>query len=272
MNPFFEHRTTILQSRRENIFFTFPLHMHLSPEFLYINEGKLKLNCHDTDFVLEQGDIAVIFPGTIHGYTSLSDTTDYSLAIFRMEESADFYKTLFEMHPSPPVIKAKDLPDDIGGLMNELIGLNENDGKSALIKAIVSLIFARTIPLLNLKTNTKKFKANLTVRAVTHVFEHYKEPISLDSVGESLGISRFAVSKLFNSSVKINFVKYVRFLRINYAKELLENTDKSIVDISLESGFDCLRTFNRVFKEETGTTPLKYRKEFLIWAANYLNS
>ena len=53
---------------------------------------------------------------------------------------------------------------------------------------------------------------------------------------------------------------YVRFLRINYAKELLTGTDMNIVDISLESGFGCLRSFNRVFKEETGMTPLKYRK------------
>ncbi len=55
-------------------------------------------------------------------------------------------------------------------------------------------------------------------------------------------------------------ITYVRFLRINYAKELLIGTDMNIVDISLESGFDCLRSFNRVFKEETGMTPLKYCK------------
>jgi len=75
-----------------------------------------------------------------------------------------------------------------------------------------------------------------------------------------LGISRFAVSRLFHAQLGIHFVKYVRFLRINYAKELLERTDMNIVDISLESGFDCLRSFNRVFKEETGITPLRYRK------------
>jgi len=263
LNPFFEHRTTILQSRRENIYFSFPLHTHLSPEFLYINEGELSLNFHDNIFTLKTGDLAVIFPNSIHGYSAVSKTVDYSLAIFRQEATGDFLNTLFEMHPASPVIPASKLPPDIKGLMNELVSLNESDDKASLIKAIILLILARTMPLLELKPNTSKFKRNLTVRAVSFVYEHYKEPISLDSVAEELGISRFAVSKLFNSSVKVNFVKYVRFLRINYAKELLETTDKSIVDISLEAGFDCLRSFNRVFKEETGTTPLKYKKEIM---------
>ena len=260
MNPFFEHKTTILQSRRENIVFHFPLHMHLCPEFLYINSGQLLLNYPDKTFLLREGDLAIIFPNTIHGYTTISDTLDYSIAICRQDTTGEFSKKLFEMHPSSPIIEASDLPKDIPFLMDELVSLDNNEEKAPLIRAIIGLILARTMPILYLKPNTDKFKANLTVRAVTYVFEHYKEEISLDTAAAALGISRFAVSRLFHSQLEINFVKYVQFLRINYAKELLENTDESIVDISLEAGFDCLRSFNRVFKEETGTTPLKYRK------------
>ena len=260
MNPFFEHKDSILQSRREDVFFHFPLHMHICPEFLYINNGELQLNYPDKSFLLQKGDFAVIFPNTIHGYVTLSGTTDYSIAICRQETAGEFSKTMFEMHPSTPIIKAADLPRDIPALMDELISLNGNEEKSSLIKAIVGLILARIMPVLPLKPNTEKFKANLTVRAVTYVYEHFKEEISLDTAAAHLGISRFAVSRLFNAQIQINFVKYVRFLRINYAKELLESTDMNIVDISLETGFDCLRSFNRVFKEETGTTPLKYRK------------
>ena len=260
MNPFFEHKATILQSRREDTFFHFPLHMHLCPEFLFINHGELQLNYPDQSFLLKKGDFAVIFPNTIHGYTTLTGTTDYSIAICRQETAGEFAKLLFEMHPATPIIRAVELPGDIPALMDELISLNGNEEKSTLIKAIIGLILARIMPLLSLKPNTEKFKANLTVRAVTYVYEHFKEEISLDTAAASLGISRFAVSRLFNAQVQINFVKYVRFLRINYAKELLTGTDMNIVDISLESGFDCLRSFNRVFKEETGMTPLKYRK------------
>ena len=143
--------------------------------------------------------------------------------------------------------------------MNELVSLNDCDEKSSLIKAIVSLIFARVLSLFHLKPNTEKFKSNLSVKAVTYVTEHFKDNISLDTAAEALGISRFAVSRLFSSSIKINFVNYVNFMRIAYAKELLETTNTSVLDIALECGYETLRTFNRVFKEYEGITPLRYR-------------
>lgn len=260
MNPFFEHKATILQSRRENTAFHFPLHMHICPEFLYINSGTLSLQYPDRSFLLQTGDFAIIFPNSIHGYAAVSETVDYSIAICRQETAGDFHKILFDMHPATPIIQAAKLPADIPAFMDELINLNDHEEKGPLIRAIIGLVLARTVPLLDLKPNTEKFKSNLTVRAVTYVFEHFKEDISLDTTAAHLGISRFAVSRLFHAQLEINFVKYVRFLRINYAKELLEQTDLSMVDISMEAGFDCLRSFNRVFKEETGMTPLRYRR------------
>jgi len=261
MLPFFEHKTSILQSRRECENFEFPLHMHIPAEFLYINDGELCIEYPDCCFVLSKGDFAIIFPYTIHGYRSITPVVDYTLAISRYDIYGDFENVLTQKHPENPVIKSTDLPDDIPALMNELVSLDNCDERSTLIKAIVSLIFARTLPLFHLKPNTEKFKSNLSVKAVTYVTEHFKEPISLDTMADALGISRFAVSRLFSSSIKINFVNYVHFMRIAYAKELLETTNASILDIAFECGYETLRTFNRVFKEYAGTTPLRYRTE-----------
>jgi len=261
MLPFFEHKTSILQSRRKLDTFNFPLHMHLATEFIYINEGQLCIEYPDCSFNLSKGDFAVIFPYTIHGYTSITPVVDYTLAISRHDIYGDYENTLLQKHPANPLIKSSDLPDDIPMLMNELVSLNDCNEQSPLIKAIVSLILARTLPLFHLKPNTEKFKTNLSVRAVTYVTEHFKENISLDTAADALGISRFDVSRLFSSSIKINFVKYVNFLRIAYAKELLETTNISVLNIALECGYESLRTFNRTFKSHTGTTPLKYRME-----------
>ena len=259
MIPFFEHKTSILQSRRECENFEFPLHMHIPAEFIYINDGELRIDYPDCSFNLSKEDFAVIFPYTIHGYTSITPTVDYTLAISSHDIYGDFENMLLQKHPANPVIKSTDLPDDIPSLMNELVSLNDCNEQSALIKAIVSLILARTLPLFHLKPNTEKFKTNLSVRAVTYVTEHFKENISLDTAADALGISRFDVSRLFSSSIKINFVKYVNFLRIAYAKELLETTNASVLNIALECGYESLRTFNRVFKLNVGITPLKYR-------------
>lgn len=261
MISFFEHWATILTAKRECFRFEFPLHMHISVEFVYINDGELRIDYPDCSFILSKGDFAVIFPYTIHGYTSITPVVDYTYAISRPDIYGDFENILFQQHPSNPVIKSNDLPDDIPSLMCELVSLHNCDTKSSLIKVLVSLVIARTLPLLHLKPNTEKFKSNLTARALTYVTKHFKEDISLDTAATALGISRFEVSRLFPASINITFIKYVNFLRIAYAKELLETTSFSVLDIALECGYGTLRTFNRVFKEYVGTTPLQYRSE-----------
>lgn len=261
MLPFFESKTALLQSRRSIEYFDFPLHMHTPPELIYINEGTLDIVYPDCTYHMEKGDFAIIFPYTIHGYSSNTVMTDYTLAIGTKHVYLDFEQLLSLYHPANPIIKSCNLPKDIPQLMNELVTLNDCKDHIYLVKSIYSLILARTIPLLQLKDNTGSFKSNLIVRAITYVSEHFTETISLDTVSSALGISKFDVSRLFSSSVKMTFVKYVNYMRISYAKELLEKTELSILDIALECGFDTLRTFNRVFKSCTNTTPFQYRKE-----------
>ena len=54
--------------------------------------------------------------------------------------------------------------------------------------------------------------------------------------------------------------------RIDHAQRLLLQTDKQIIDVALESGFSNVSHFDRVFKESTGISPLKYRKGILLTA------
>lgn len=259
MIPFFEHKPLVVQSRRECENFIFPPHMHISAEFIYINSGELCIDYLGNSYFLAEGDLAIVTPYTIHGYRSITPVTDYSLAIGRRDTYGYFKDYLLQNHPITPVVKKSELPEDIPALMQELVSLNGCEEKSTLVQAIISLILARTLPLLDFKPNTEKYSSTPALRALTYIAEHFREDLSLETVAEALNISRFAVSRLFSSTIKMNFVKYVNFVRIEYAKELLDNTRDSVLTIALDCGYDTVRTFNRVFKEFTGTTPLKYR-------------
>ncbi|MBQ6415221.1 MAG: helix-turn-helix transcriptional regulator, partial [Butyrivibrio sp.] len=48
--------------------------------------------------------------------------------------------------------------------------------------------------------------------------------------------------------------------RVLMAQELLGDTDLSVMDIAMQSGFFSLSTFNRVFKDTNGCSPTEYRK------------
>ena len=61
--------------------------------------------------------------------------------------------------------------------------------------------------------------------------------------------------------VHSNFNQYINEIRLRYACSRLENTNDTITEICLESGFENQRTFNRVFKERYRVSSSEYRKK-----------
>ena len=58
----------------------------------------------------------------------------------------------------------------------------------------------------------------------------------------------------------ISCYQYITKRRVLMAQELLGDTDLSVMDIALQSGFFSLSTFNRVFKDINNCSPTEYRK------------
>ena len=59
----------------------------------------------------------------------------------------------------------------------------------------------------------------------------------------------------------MTFYSYLTMYRIAVAELKLVSTDKSINEIALSSGFGSVKTFDRIFKDKLGTSPLRYRKK-----------
>ena len=66
-------------------------------------------------------------------------------------------------------------------------------------------------------------------------------------------------SRIFNKYTGMNLPDYINGERVKAAIEMLEATDKSVTRISMETGFESLRTFNRAFRKITGESPGDYR-------------
>ena len=63
-----------------------------------------------------------------------------------------------------------------------------------------------------------------------------------------------------HESIGNSVKRYIDSLRVNDAKTLLLTTSASVESIAYEVGYDCPRTFFRVFKAHTGTTPTAFRE------------
>ena len=82
--------------------------------------------------------------------------------------------------------------------------------------------------------------------------------ISLNAVAEKAGLTESTFSRQFSAINGISFKRYVVEKKIQRAIWLLETTDRKMVDIALECGFDSVSGFYSAFKKKTGTTPNKF--------------
>ncbi len=96
--------------------------------------------------------------------------------------------------------------------------------------------------------------------AKQYIQNHYAEPISLEEVSTQIGFSLNYFSALFKKETGEGFAKYVIRIRIEKAKELLQDTNFSVSEICFMVGYTNITHFTQNFKKMTGLNPSQYRK------------
>ena len=99
-------------------------------------------------------------------------------------------------------------------------------------------------------------------KIVQFVEKNYHHKISLEDVGELVGMSASSVSRFFKQRTRHNFLDYLNGFRIDRAAQMMIETEHTISEISYACGFNNISNFNRVFRERIGTTPSDYRNKF----------
>jgi len=84
--------------------------------------------------------------------------------------------------------------------------------------------------------------------------------LSIEWIADQLNLSYSHLRRIFKNSLGVNFIDYLNKARIDYAKELLVNTDLNIKEIALKSGYNNDQCLTRFFKRYEGVTPGKYRE------------
>lgn len=90
--------------------------------------------------------------------------------------------------------------------------------------------------------------------------DHSAEDISVGQAAEMVHLSKSAFCKFFKRFMKTNFSDYVNDIRIANACLLLADTDKTIREVAMETGFESLTYFNRIFLKKKNGTPSAFRK------------
>ena len=229
-------------------------HVHPSAELLFVTRGEITVHFLGRDSErVTAGFCSLIFPFQPHSYDRCEGTEYFRISFSpnlvqsffgpnekNMGERATFRVRLEEYEPFFTCAREGTLNYyKVKGFLYNIIG--DYQGQIRLFK--------------------KSVDDNVLMKIVEYIVEHKSEPITLKSTAQSLGYNEKYLSRCINQSAGLGFSSLLSMLRMEAASYFLKNTDRTIVDISLECGFGSERTFYRRFKEQMGMTPKEYREK-----------
>jgi AraC-like DNA-binding protein len=99
------------------------------------------------------------------------------------------------------------------------------------------------------------------MKVVCHIESNYQKSISLDQMASLASMSKYHFVRLFRLEAGMSPVRYLKFVRIQRAKELLKRADLSVFSTAHRVGFQDVSNFNKNFKNIEGCTPSQYRSK-----------
>ena len=97
------------------------------------------------------------------------------------------------------------------------------------------------------------------MQVLDYIDAHLGQNLKLENLAQLLDMSQFHFSRLFKQSMGLAPYQYLTQQRVERAKQLLKQTDQSIVNIALHCGFNSHSHLSKKFRQITGMTPKSYR-------------
>ena len=151
-------------------------------------------------------------------------------------------------------------------MMNEIYDENRKEGQGGRLLILADILRILTFLIRYYQKDRKddnetellKDKKNDMKRleeAFRFINAHYMEKISLKQVAEQVFMSENYFSSYFKRAANISFIDYITDLRLRKANELMRTTDMNMYEIALESGFNNMANFYRIYKKHVGELP-----------------
>lgn len=263
------------------------LHWQDTMEIIYIKKGKGIAKVDLDTFQIREGDIIFAPPGHLHGLSRMPhERMEYENIIFDLsllgsgviDICSQKYLTPLKSGqlPFPACITPQDaLHSPISDCLNNIDRLCETcpPGYELGIKSdmfrIFSVILRHTDTRQMPDTASLSHGSPLPVRTaqkinrlktvVDYIEKNYQRRITIDDAAALCGYSPSHFMRWFQQMTGMSFICFLNRFRLEKAYLELRNTDKSVLEVSQQCGFDNLSNFNRMFKRQFQKTPREVR-------------
>ena len=253
--------------------FQIPVHWHDELEIIYVKSGFLTVNISGENYIGKPGDAFVVSPGNLHFMGSQTGTVDYFTFLFPLKYIA--FRTddmlddkLIEPLNSGHLMISPEIKDTVKEQCEQLarvyaaeIDKSESKITSQIRKKIILLQFIHELWKKGfIVENDTTGRNTVEKEMVSYIQQNYTGKILLREFGEQFHLSEKYISRYFKEHFHITLSQYVTYLRLEHAKQMLQETDISVTEVAMQSGYQNISYFIRSFKKTYGVSPLKYRK------------
>lgn len=123
------------------------------------------------------------------------------------------------------------------------------------------LVFIQETDFTHKENNLRKAEITLIKNAATLILLELSQPLTIENLAKRVGLNPNKLQMGFKTIFQLTVNKYIRRKRLERAKLLLKTTDLNISQISEEIGISSVSYFSKIFKEEYGKKPSKFKEK-----------
>jgi len=253
------------------------IHMHKNYELNYIfsGSGRRIVGNHISRYT--EGDLVLLGPNISHCWeVTETGAKKHGICIvthfFENLISSDFFN-IPELEDVVILLKEANcgilfkgpLTEKIGESLNKMVKLEGLEKYIELLKVFGLLLKIDQREYLSLPSEAPEIygidKERID-KVYEYVFQNIQSTIDLNTAAELVYMEPSSFCRYFKRKTGKTFMEYVKGVRIGIAARLLAETDKQIMQICYECGYNNLANFNYYFKSVMNKTPSDYRRDF----------
>jgi AraC family transcriptional regulator, regulatory protein of adaptative response / methylated-DNA-[protein]-cysteine methyltransferase len=129
----------------------------------------------------------------------------------------------------------------------------------ALIKRVKKIV----LPFINSTSVTDQQTINYKriADAINYIQIHFKDQPNLDEVAEKINLSPFHFQRLFTDWAGTSPKKFLQYISVQYAKNLLKDKQTTLFDATIETGLSSTSRLHDLFVKIEGMTPAEYKND-----------
>lgn len=247
-------------------------HWHTALEIILPIQNHYDVISRQVSYHLLPGDILVIPPGEMHRLIAPESGRRFIYLLDSFIMKLNGFSSIQSVLSQPLLITRNTFPKIYDELYHILIRMQyeyfaQNTYAELSIYSLLLCFFANLgydhIDSMDSFQNVRPDKKKEYIKKFNELLEyidtHYTEELRLDGLADMIGFSKYHFSRLFQQYTGFSFVNYVNYRRLKAAERLLTQPELAITDIAIQSGFNSISTFNRLFRKAKNCTPSEYR-------------